>query len=244
LAARLPDVPHLVHRDRRESARIAIDELEMQVLILDDGFQHRQLARDLDVVLIDALCPFGFDYLLPRGLLRESIAGLKRADVVVITRCDAVGEQQLRNLENTIQRYAPKSILAHARFTPQAWLQSNGERQVRDSHAGRRALMLCAIGNPFGFQQTLKALNVNVIGQILFADHHSFSTEDLDSVREQAEALGAEIVVCTWKDLVKINRNRLGPFPLYALEIQAEITQGQRQIEEKIDSISAGLNTD
>src|SRR5439155_4635434 len=91
LEANLPDVPHLQGADRVALARIAVEELESNVLVLDDGFQHRRLARDLDVVLIDATEPWGYGYLLPRGLLRESPRGLKRAGAVLLTRCDQVG---------------------------------------------------------------------------------------------------------------------------------------------------------
>ncbi len=90
LEENLPDVPHLQDRDRVRSARIAVEELEAEILVLDDGFQHRRLARDLDLVLIDALEPFGLGHLLPRGLLREPLRSLRRTDMVVLSRADLV----------------------------------------------------------------------------------------------------------------------------------------------------------
>ena len=108
LEENLPDVPHLQGPDRVALARIAIEELESEVLVLDDGFQHRRLARDLDVVLIDATQPWGFGYLLPRGLLRESPRGLRRAGAVVLTRCDQVDAAALAKLKGEVAKLAPR----------------------------------------------------------------------------------------------------------------------------------------
>src|SRR5205823_12595962 len=97
LEENLPDVPHLQGADRAALAAAAVEELESEVLVLDDGFQHRRLARDLDLVLLDATNPWGHGYLLPRGLLRESPKGLKRDGVVMLTRCDQVsGDEVIR----------------------------------------------------------------------------------------------------------------------------------------------------
>src|SRR5207245_557519 len=107
----LPDVPHLQGPDRVALARAAVEELESEVLVLDDGFQHRRLARDLDVVLIDATNPWGHGHLFPRGLLRESPRGLKRAGVVVLTRCDQVSVEQRVRLREEVRRLAPHAPL-------------------------------------------------------------------------------------------------------------------------------------
>src|SRR5207237_8512142 len=114
----VPDVPHLQGADRAALARTAVEELESEVLVLDDGFQHRRLARDLDLVLVDATQPWGHGYLFPRGLLRESPAGLRRADWIVLTRCDQLGPNERGRLREAVAQIAPPVPLAEGRPRP------------------------------------------------------------------------------------------------------------------------------
>src|SRR6202035_103263 len=107
LEENLPDVPHLQGTDRVALAQVAVEELESEILVLDDGFQHRRLRRDLDLVLIDATAPWGYGYLFPRGLLRERLGSLRRADVVVLTRCDLVAPDIVAGLRQRVERIAP-----------------------------------------------------------------------------------------------------------------------------------------
>ena len=114
----LPDVPHLQNKDRVAAARTAIEELDSQVLLLDDGFQHRRLGRDLDIVLIDATAPFGYGHLLPRGALREPISSLKRADVVCLTRADSVRSEARDVIRQRVSRVAPAALWCEAAHRP------------------------------------------------------------------------------------------------------------------------------
>ena len=114
LEQRLPDVPHLQNADRVAAAHTAIEEFDCQVVVLDDGFQHRRLARDLDIVLLDACEPFGFGHVFPRGLLREPISGLKRADVVVLSRADMVDPERRAQIRHEVGRYAPHASLGRS----------------------------------------------------------------------------------------------------------------------------------
>src|SRR5262249_14422746 len=127
LEENLPDVPHLQGADRVALARIALEELESEVLVLDDGFQHRRLARDLDVVLVDATDPWGLGYLFPRGLLREPPRSLKRAGVVVLTRCDQVSDEERVRLRQQVSRLALQTPLIETRHGP-VELIGTGER--------------------------------------------------------------------------------------------------------------------
>ena len=111
LEENLPDVPHLQGRDRAALAATAVEELESEVLVLDDGFQHRRLARDLDIVLIDATNPWGFGYLFPRGALREPVSGLRRAGVVMITRADRASSEAIETMRQRIRHYASVPIV-------------------------------------------------------------------------------------------------------------------------------------
>src|SRR5205807_5814849 len=125
----LPDVPHLQGADRVALAKIAVEELESDALVLDDGFQHRRLARDLDLVLIDATQPWGFGYQLPRGLLRESPRGLKRAGAVLLTRCDQVDAAALARLGDQVARLAPQAPVIETSHRPTAWLAAEHRTQ-------------------------------------------------------------------------------------------------------------------
>ncbi len=118
LEENLPDVPHLQGPDRVALAATAVEELESEVLVLDDGFQHRRLRRDLDIVLLDATDPWGHGHLLPRGLLREPPSSLRRACVVVLTRCDQVGAEERSRLRSAIARLAPQAPLVEATHRP------------------------------------------------------------------------------------------------------------------------------
>src|SRR5205085_5506046 len=122
-----PDVPHLQGPDRVTLARVAVEELESEVLILDDGFQHRRLQRDLDVVLVDATCPWGHGHLFPRGLLREPPSALRRAGAIVLTRCDQAGAAEMEALRQRVARLAPGVVVAETVHQPQALVREGGE---------------------------------------------------------------------------------------------------------------------
>src|SRR5262249_24405182 len=126
LAANLPDVPHLQGPDRVALARAAVEEGESEVLVLDDGFQHRRLARGLGVVLIDATRPWGFGYLLPRGLLLESPRSLARAGAVVLTRCDQVVPDEVARIRERVERLAPGVPVAETEHRPLEWVNAEG----------------------------------------------------------------------------------------------------------------------
>src|SRR5690606_8368440 len=150
-----PGVPHLQNRDRVAAARAAIEQQRPGAIILDDGFQHRRLHRDFDIVLIDALNPWGHGRLLPRGLLREPLSSLRRADAVIITRADLIDPAALSRLHEQIARLATAPV-AEAACRPRHLLSMGGQSSDRSSLQGQRLLGFCGIGNPAGFVQTLR----------------------------------------------------------------------------------------
>lgn len=240
LEHRLKDVPHLQSPDRFEMAQVAVDELESQVIILDDGFQHRQLARNLDIVLIDALQPFGFGRLLPRGLLREPISSLNRADAVVLTRCDAINENAKQKIKSIVLDANPNVKWAETKTVPKGLLQFDGVETDVEELKKKKLFAFCGIGNPAGFGHSLKSCDLTVIAQKNFADHHGYTREELSEIGKLASNQNADAIVCTHKDLVKVGVNRLGGVPVYALVIDIEFEYGQDElhtlIENAIDS--------
>lgn len=228
LAQLCPKVVHLQSPNRVRSAYEACQTHHADVLVLDDGFQHRRLARNLDIVLIDAIDPWGAGHLLPRGLLRESRSALKRAGLVILTRADQCApEQKARVLAEISAAWAGR-LPAEAVFRPVGLLNAAGETATTESLIGPVAAF-CGIGNPEGFRRTWEALGFKnrLAGFRALDDHHDYTAYDLDDLADWARSRGARALITTQKDLVKIPRIDLGRLPLWALTIRAQITVGQ-----------------
>jgi tetraacyldisaccharide 4'-kinase len=234
LERRLPGVPHVQNPDRVEGARHAVDRFGCQALVLDDAFQHRRLGRDLDLCLVDALEPFGFGHVFPRGTLREPPDGLRRADVVVLSRADLVTAADRRSIRATAARFAPGAAWAEAAFAPQALWNPRGEHTAIASLADRPVAAFCGVGNPAGFRRTLENLRYRVIAFREFADHYRYTRADVESLIAWADRLDAAAVVCTSKDLVKLDIDRLGSRPLWAVSIVLNFLAGQEAVERKL----------
>jgi tetraacyldisaccharide 4'-kinase len=231
LAQRLPDVPHLQNPDRVAAAQAAIDNAKCQVLVLDDAFQHRRIARDLDIVLIDASEPFGFKHLFPRGTLREPLAGLSRAQFALLTRADLVDAAQRSRIRNVAKSYAPNIAWGECRHAPIHLLSASGEVQSLDSLRNEPITAFCGIGNPAAFRETLKQCGYNVTASREFPDHHRYGESDIAELSRWPEAQNAAAIVCTHKDLVKINAATLGGKPLLAVVIGLEFLAGEQELE-------------
>ncbi len=234
LEENLPDVPHLQDGDRVRSARIAVEELEAELLVLDDGFQHRRLARDLDLVLVDALDPFGLGRLLPRGLLREPVASLRRADVVVLSRADFIEPSERAAIRSRAERRAGPLKWVEARHAPLDLVDDEGGTCSLDELAGQPVAAFCGIGNPEGFRRTLLPLCGFLVDLRVFPDHHDYAAEDVQSLAAWARGLDAKFVLTTQKDLVKLRGAHVGPAPLRALKIGLEFVAGEDVMEDAL----------
>jgi tetraacyldisaccharide 4'-kinase len=234
----LPDVPHLQAPDRVELARIAVEELESQLLVLDDGFQHRRLARDLDVVLLDALDPFGGGRLLPRGLLREPVSSLGRAGVIVLSRADQVDQSTRESIRReVVRRLGREAAWVEARHAPRDLIDERVESAPMTDLVGRSILAFCGIGNPHAFARTLSDAGANVIEFVEFADHHDYRREDVEGLIARVERSGADLALTTQKDLVKLRIGSLGRAPLRALRIGLEILDGSQALTAALDGV-------
>jgi tetraacyldisaccharide 4'-kinase len=235
LEENLPDVPHLQGPDRAALAEVAVEELESEVLILDDGFQHRRLRRDMDVVLIDASNPWGHDYVFPRGLLREPVSGLKRAGAVIVTRCDQVQRAKVEEIRARVARQAPDVPLAESSHQPVAWDNSKHEPRALGDIAGRPVAAFCGIGNPEAFRKTLVNLGAALTDFRAFPDHHDYTRSDVEALRTWARQQATDcVVVTTQKDLVKLRLDRVGDRELWALRIHLQIDVGREELHEKL----------
>lgn len=232
-----PGVPHVQNSIRK----IAVEELlyefsDVDCLVLDDAFQHRQMDRQLDIVLVDALNPWGYGGLLPRGLLREPISSLKRADLIAITRIDQVSSKELSAIENKILVYAKPENMLEIIFRPNGFVNSSGNEisSLDDS-----VIAFCGIGNPEGFAKTIELMipHFKESNLEVFPDHHHYSSAELEDLIEKAKACKASAFLTTQKDLVKLNRDELGGYPVWAVRIEAEVIQGQENLERELTQI-------
>jgi len=240
LGQSLPDVPHVQNPDRVEAARQAVHELGCQVIVLDDGFQHRRLARDLDIVLVDAMQPFGFGHVFPRGTLREPVTALRRAHVVVLSRAAAIDSSQREAIRREVASLAPQAAWAETTYVPQALRSASGREAPIASLAGKTVAAFCGVGNPAGFQDTLRLCGYRVIALREFADHYRYPRTDMESLIAWADGLNVEAVLCTHKDLVKLARDRLGSRPLWAVTIGVEFLAGQALLDAALARLMPG----
>jgi len=206
------------------------------VLIMDDGFQHRRLRRDLDIVLIDATRPFGFGHCLPRGLLREPISALRDADAIVITHSDKVSPARLEDLSRRVSRIAPAASMHKAVHRPVNLLCQDGQKLPIESLAGRNVLAFCGIGRPDSFFTMLEKLGANVSETLVFDDHVEYTSERLASIQAATVGGGIDAVVTTYKDIVKLGELELTK-PLWTLVVEIEVTERREELLEKMKKV-------
>lgn len=228
LAILLPTVPHVADRDRIAGVRTAA-AAGAEVALLDDGFQHRRLARDFDIVAVDATDPYGGGHLFPRGLLREPLSGLARAQAVVLTRAasvDARRRSEIRRVLTKACQGALPPVWMEAAHRPVQLRSATSDTQPLERLSAARIAAFAGIGNPSAFRRTLENLGADLAGFRPFPDHHAYTATDLHALHGWAAGLHADLVVTTLKDLVKLRVDRLGDIPLFALEIALEILPG------------------
>lgn len=241
-----PDVPHLQGADRVYSARIAADELESQLLLLDDGFQHRRLGRNLDIVLIDATNPWGYGRMLPRGLLREPLSSLRRADLICLTRVDLVAPAVLVSIRTTLQHWNPQARLCETRFVSPGLINAEGERADWSQIPREGAVGFCGIGNPASFRQTLASQQITLSDSAWreFPDHHNYTPTDVHELQKWCREHQATVACCTQKDLVKLQVTHLGDTPLWAVEQGVEVTAGHAHLQSAFEQILQQIPND
>ena len=224
----------IVNPNRYEGVQTAARESGADVAVLDDGFQHIGLARDLDIVALDATSPFGFGRLLPAGCLREGPAALMRAQAIVITRADLPPEEDVAALRAHVERIARGACIAEAVYAPTALEPAPGgsDTKVPDIAVldGTRAAAFCGIGNPYVFGMTIRGLGARLVYSKRFADHHPFTLDELAMVAREAGARGAALVLTTQKDAARIPEGAWpeGAPPLHVLRAEFAFRDGER----------------
>ena len=242
LRENLQDVPVLAGKDRVSNGEKAIRESGVDCLLLDDGFQHLKLKRDLDIVVIDSLNPFGGENLIPRGSLREPLKNLGRADMFIISHCNQSKEQKIKSIYtklNYVNNDAPVCESIHRPVHIENIM--DGSILEPEWLNGKRIYGLSAIGNPESFTYTLKGLGADLIKHRKFHDHHNYNREEIIDIISEAKSLNADAIVVTQKDIVKIRNMDIKGFNILSLKIETQITKGIEMYEEAIDRV---LNLD
>ncbi|MBL7157115.1 MAG: tetraacyldisaccharide 4'-kinase [Candidatus Omnitrophica bacterium] len=228
----------LVGRDRVKSARKA-ETLGVNSLVLDDGFQHRRLRRDLDIVLVDSTNAFGNKHLFPRGILREPVAGLKRADVIVLTKMDK-GKDRAPLVESEIKKIAPgKPVIKTVHKPKNLFDIARGEIKELSFINKRNVCMISAICDPTYFRHTINHTGAGVKLEFVFPDHYPYKREDLDNIFKACRKKGINTVITTEKDAVKLKKfspSKSG-CQILALGVELEIIEGKEVLDDVLSRL-------
>lgn len=221
-ARALPSTPVLIGRDRIKATRIAIEKFAPQIILLDDGFQYWSLARDFDLVLLDARRPFGNGKLLPIGRLREPKSELRRASGVLLTRSDMASESELKRTLDEVRSFTDAPIFQSSHAPIYLRNETSGERIELQKLHQQPIAVLSALANNENFHQSLKARGANIICALAKNDHHCWQENEVRNFAREAKAKGAHVLVTTEKDAVKLD-SHWSDLPLWSLVIELEI---------------------
>ncbi|MBN1614868.1 MAG: tetraacyldisaccharide 4'-kinase [Deltaproteobacteria bacterium] len=250
IAGTVAGVPVLTGPRRVIAGRLAIDRFGADVLILDDGFQHRHLIRDIDIVTIDARRPFGNGRLLPAGPLREPAAALRRAHAILGTGGTDAAVDEEWMISPPDAQHDPRDGKAGLPAIPKfrafsrpvdLFGPSTGEAQPLEALKGRRICAFAGIGEPDNFRETLDALKAEIVAFTAFPDHYRYGRKDMDRIEETAAAGRAEAIVTTEKDLVRLENLPVFPEKLWALRAEMAVLDADVPFEQWILHRLSGL---
>lgn len=244
MAKTLPGIPVIIGKNRAVTGQFAVDKMKAEVIIMDDGYQHWHLYRDLDVVLVDTYNMFGNGCLLPRGTLREPLKHLDRAGLFLLTKTDQSSQFSRINLRKNLAKYNDRAPVIESIHHPKNfveiadWYKGIHENTLELSELeGKKVMVFSAIGNPSSFEQTLAGIGLDILEAIRYPDHHDYGMLEMQYISERAASKEAVALITTGKDAVKIptefiyfNRD----LPLYILNMDIMITEGQDLFEKAI----------
>lgn len=237
LASNLKDVCVLVDKDRVKSGLYAIEKFHADTLVLDDGFQYLDLKSHINILLVDSTLPFDNHHVLPRGLLREPIKNVRRADYIFLTKSD--GSPRLRHLKEFLRHHNRRAEIIECCHRPQ-YLEEVFDRGVRYPLSwlnGKKTASLSAIANPASFNGFLLQNGADLVLKRHYADHHRYSQQEMIDFINDAKAVGAEVIMTTEKDAVRMPRLDRRDLPILFLRIEIDILSGQESFDQCISRI-------
>ena len=237
LASNLKNVAVLVDKDRVNAGLYAIDEYATDTLILDDGFQYLRLKAHVNIVLVDSTAPFGNHHVLPRGILREPVKNIRRADYIFLTKSN--GGNHLRHLKTFLRRHNRRAEIIECCHKP-LYLErvfQRGERSPLGELKTRRVAAISAIARPESFEEFLTGFGAEIVHTARYADHHRYTEQQILDFVNEAKAAGAEMIVTTEKDAVRIPRMVREDIPFYFLRVEIDILSGRENFDQCIQRI-------
>jgi tetraacyldisaccharide 4'-kinase len=219
MAKALNGIPVLIGKDRFTNGQLALQRCEIRGVLLDDGYQHLQLHRDLNILLIDSQIAFGDHHILPRGILREPLEHLRRAHLFLLTKVEDPGN--CRPLEKMLREIHPSPPIFHSHYEPQGLIGHDGKWVGLQGLKGKKALAVSGIANPAYFSFLLKKCGMKIVREMIFPDHHHFTSKDLIAIEKECK--GADWIVTTEKDIVKLREIKIVHPPVLALRIEMKI---------------------
>ena len=225
LAYSCPNASVIVCADRVSAGKYAIEKLDCNLFLLDDGYQHLRLQRDCNILLIDATNPFGSDYLLPAGLLREPLEQIKRADIIIITKTNLANldKKSLIEMREKLEKYSSVPIFLSSQIPLHLHFLKDNSIKKLDFLQGKDIISISALGNPQAFEDSLIQLNANIIKNYRFRDHHSYTKADLDKIIREMREKNINIAITTSKDAIRLPKIELDDIDFYILEIEMQI---------------------
>jgi tetraacyldisaccharide 4'-kinase len=223
----LKDIPILIGKDRAATGQMALGQFHVDALLLDDGYQHLRIHRDLNILLIDSTLGFGDRHLLPRGILREPLSHLRRANFILLTKVEDRGS--CRPLESELQRLCPGLPIFHSHYEPIGLIGPQEEWEDPLSLQGKTVLALSGIAHPASFSSLLKKCGMQVIKEEVFPDHYHYTLEDISSLDEKGKRV--DRIVTTEKDMVKLMGLDVRRLPIRALRIEMKIWEEEAFFE-------------
>jgi tetraacyldisaccharide 4'-kinase len=229
LAEKLSDIPVIVDADRIRAAKRAIQDYSVDTLILDDGFQQWHIKKDLEIVTIDAQNPFGNKRLIPRGILREPLANLRRADIFILTKTNFSPDKE--TLKLFLKSLNPAARIFESRHEPVSFFDFNHPQESIDLAAlrGKSVVLFCGIGDPDSFTALISSLDINISTFFKFPDHYNYTAQDIDHITQAAKEKNVDTIITTEKDMVRVFAVRTSPYTVrfLALRIKLEIKDEQ-----------------
>ena len=229
LGSNLNSVPVIVGKDRVKSGKYAIDKYSAQYLILDDGFQYRKLSKDINIVMLDAQNPFGNEKLIPAGKLREPLANIKMADILVLNNVEQAKDK--KQLIDRLRKYNSIAPIIETKYAVKKICDLKEERFIQiDQIKGKKIIGFCGIGNPEGFKATLRNLGVEILDFVVFPDHYVYREKDVQRIGQRVSDKNADFVLTTEKDKIRLTAFKNLEIPIYFVEIESEIIRGQEDL--------------
>ena len=234
LAKSLPTVRVMVDKNRIKAAGKAIRDYAVDTLILDDGLQQWKIFKDLEVVTLDAQNPFGNYRILPAGFLREPLFALKRADIFVLTQVSS--GQNLADLTAKLKHINPGALVVESSHAPKGLSRLDQANELLDPESlkGKSVAIFSGIGNPEGFENSVRELGIKVAKYYRFADHHDYTREDISRMVKETKIANLEAIITTSKDAVKIRELGIKDTGILVLEIKLSITKNEEEFNRRL----------